>query len=47
MTGYAFVYSVEIVLLVGTLIALGPLVRSGVTHPVTPEGRFGLTAFPI
>ena len=28
VTGYAFVYSVEIVLLFATLVAIGPLVRS-------------------
>ena len=44
-TGYAFVYGVEILLLVGTLIALGPLVRG---HAETPSStRFGLSEFPI
>lgn len=41
-TGYAFVYTVEILLLVGTLIALGPLAR-GRDAPA----RFGLGQFPI
>ncbi len=42
-TGYAFVYAVEILLLLGTLVALGPLVRGrGASHP-----RFGLSEFPI
>jgi BCD family chlorophyll transporter-like MFS transporter len=41
-TGYAFVYSFEIVLLFGTLVALGPLVRSIERRPA----QFGLTEFP-
>ena len=41
-TGYGFVYCLEIVLLFGTLVALGPLVRSQVTRRV----RFGLSEFP-
>ncbi|MBJ6122973.1 BCD family MFS transporter [Sphingomonas mollis] len=47
-TGYAVVYGIEILLLLGTLIALGPLVRAdaGVrTDP--PSTRFGLSEFPI
>lgn len=43
-TGYAFVYCVEILLLLATLVALGPLVRGRVDKPVS---RFGLTEFPI
>jgi BCD family chlorophyll transporter-like MFS transporter len=46
-TGYAFVYSFEILLLLGTLVALGPLVRSGGTDPVPTATRFGLREFPI
>jgi len=46
-TGYAFVYSTEIVLLFATLIALGPLVRNDTTQPVAGSTRFGLTEFPI
>ena len=41
-TGYGFVYAFEILLLFGTLIALGPLVRSQTVRRV----RFGLTEFP-
>jgi BCD family chlorophyll transporter-like MFS transporter len=41
-TGYGFVYTFEILLLLGTLIALGPLAR-GRDAPV----RFGLGQFPI
>ena len=46
-TGYAFVYSVEIVLLFATLVALGPLVRNDSTHSVPGSTRFGLSEFPI
>ncbi|HEU0045650.1 BCD family MFS transporter [Sphingomonas sp.] len=45
-TGYAFVYAIEIVLLLGTLVALGPLVRGAAPSPV-PSARFGLSEFPI
>ena len=43
-TGYGFVYCVEILLLLATLVALGPLVR-GLENK--PKPRFGLTEFPI
>jgi BCD family chlorophyll transporter-like MFS transporter len=46
-TGYAFVYSVEIVLLLATLIALGPLVRRDTPQSVPAGTRFGLMEFPI
>ena len=42
--GYSFVYHLEIALLFGTLIALGPLVRSGARRG-TPT-RFGLAELP-
>ncbi len=42
-TGYAFVYAIEILLLLGTLVALGPLVRGS----TAPQTRFGLSEFPI
>jgi BCD family chlorophyll transporter-like MFS transporter len=47
VTGYVAVYSVEIFLLLGTLVALGPLVRGGssVQIPSAPA-RFGLREFP-
>jgi BCD family chlorophyll transporter-like MFS transporter len=46
VTGYAFVYSIEILLLLGTVVALGPLVRAAMPdHPHAP--RFGLAEFPI
>ena len=48
-TGYSFVYHVELYLLFATLIALGPLVRRGVSSPTTPptgNTRFGLSELP-
>lgn len=44
-TGYAFVYCAEIALLLGTIVALGPLVR-GTPAPAS-SGRFGLSELPI
>lgn len=44
-TGYAFVYCTEILLLLGTLVALGPLVRG--RGDAIPSTRFGLSEFPI
>ncbi len=44
VTGYAFVYCFEIFLLLGTIVTLGPLVRS-TAAPST--ARFGLSEFPI
>lgn len=48
-TGYSVVYHLEIALLFGTLIALGPLVRLSFLKPRTdiPEsGKIGLADFP-
>ena len=45
-TGYALVYGLEILLLVGTLIALGPLVRPRATDTQSQPGHFGLSQFP-
>lgn len=42
--GYSFVYHVEIALLFGTLVALGPLVRAGARND-SPT-RFGLAELP-
>ena len=43
-TGYSIVWHIEIFLLFGSLIALGPLARrAGDVHP---RARFGLTEFP-
>ncbi len=45
-TGYGAIYLLEIVLLLLTLVVLGPLVRSrDAPHPPTPA-RFGLSHFP-
>ncbi|MBC7505180.1 MAG: MFS transporter, partial [Sandarakinorhabdus sp.] len=43
-TGYSIVWHVEIFLLFGSLIALGPLARRAVD--ASPRARFGLTEFP-
>jgi BCD family chlorophyll transporter-like MFS transporter len=45
-TGYTLVYAIEILLLLGMLVALGPLVR-GSAAVQSPSGRFGLSEFPI
>jgi BCD family chlorophyll transporter-like MFS transporter len=44
--GYSFVYHLEIALLFGTLIALGPLVRAGSGERSSSPARFGLAEFP-
>jgi MFS transporter, BCD family, chlorophyll transporter len=44
--GYISVYSCEIVLLLGTLIALGPLVRISSASPSSSAKPFGLAEFP-
>lgn len=44
-TGYSFVYHLEIALLFGTLVALGPLVQLRRTSPPSAH-RFGLASFP-
>ena len=46
-TGYGAVYSLEILLLLSTLIALGPLVGRGDTASTPDHRRFGLSEFPI
>ena len=43
VTGYAAVYLAEILLLLATIVALGPLVRGA----GAPPSRFGLSEFPI
>jgi MFS transporter, BCD family, chlorophyll transporter len=42
--GYSIVWHIEIALLFGSIIALGPLARR--TRDATPRARFGLTEFP-
>ena len=46
-TGYIAVYCFEILLLLMTLVALGPLVRGRAVLSPTPSARFGLSEFPI
>jgi BCD family chlorophyll transporter-like MFS transporter len=43
--GYSFVYHLEVALLFGTLVAIGPLVRPGRRAEQTPS-QFGLAEFP-
>jgi BCD family chlorophyll transporter-like MFS transporter len=45
MTGYSFVYHLEIGLLFATLVAIGPLV-STTRAPSQPSSKFGLAEFP-
>ena len=46
-TGYTAVYTLEILLLLGTLVVLGPLVGRNRTDASTPgSARFGLQEFP-
>ena len=46
-TGYAVVYILEIALLLGTLVALGPLVNGNRVDVISPNTRFGLQEIPI
>jgi BCD family chlorophyll transporter-like MFS transporter len=43
--GYSFVYHLEIALLFGTLIAIGPLVKAG-SNGLGASSRFGLAELP-
>ncbi|NIJ08435.1 BCD family chlorophyll transporter-like MFS transporter [Sphingomonas vulcanisoli] len=45
--GYAVVYILEIVLLIGTLVALGPLVQSSRADVISSNTRFSFQEFPI
>ena len=48
-TGYSMVYHLEIALLFGTLVVLGPLVRTSflhTTHNTLDSGKIGLADFP-
>jgi len=47
VTGYAVIYCLEILLLFGTLVALGPLVYARRDNPAPSAMRFGLSEFPI
>ena len=44
--GYSFVYHLEILLLFATLVALGPLVRSGIQPRQQTSAKFGLADMP-
>ena len=44
--GYSVVYHLEIALLFGTLIVIGPLVRTSVTQRPRAAAKFGLAEFP-
>jgi BCD family chlorophyll transporter-like MFS transporter len=46
VTGYSFVYHIEIYLLFVVLIAIGPLVRRRVNQADEHKPRFGLAEFP-
>ena len=45
-TGYSVVYHIEIALLFGTLVAIGPLVRTTRPSFSQPSSKFGLAEFP-
>ena len=45
-TGYSVVYHIEIAFLFATLVALGPLVRSGFNSPAPRTAEFELAEFP-
>ena len=45
-TGYSAVYQIEIILLFATLVAIGPLVRSGLPHRRSASADFELAEFP-
>lgn len=50
ITSYTFVYSIEVVLLLGTIIAIGPLVRGTIMPSMSAmpsDRRFGLSEFPV
>ena len=53
VTGYSFVYHVEMYLLFFVLVAIGPLARrtaatdAAPAAPVTTPGKFGLAEFPV
>ncbi|WP_373488264.1 BCD family MFS transporter [Blastomonas sp.] len=45
-TGYGTVYLIEIILLLVTMVVLGPLVGGNTVDTPAPQSRFGLTEFP-
>jgi BCD family chlorophyll transporter-like MFS transporter len=46
VTGYSFVYHIELYLLFAALIAIGPLVRSAGLPSRAAANKFGLAEFP-
>lgn len=46
LTGYSAVYHLEVLLLLATLVAIGPLVRSQQSGGVPVADKFGLAEFP-
>jgi BCD family chlorophyll transporter-like MFS transporter len=46
VTGYSFVYHIEIYLLLTVLIALGPMARRGMQRHQRVATRFGLAELP-
>jgi BCD family chlorophyll transporter-like MFS transporter len=46
VTGYSFVYHLEMYLLFATLVAIGPLVRATTRQGLRAPPRFGLAEFP-
>ena len=46
VTGYSFVYHLEMYLLFATLVAIGPLVRANTRQGRQARPRFGLAEFP-
>lgn len=47
VTGYSFVYHVEMYLLFFVLVAIGPLARRNLAAPAAPQQKFGLAEFPV
>ena len=46
VTGYGFVYLIELALLLATLVVIGPLARRRARPPPAGATRFGLAEFP-
>lgn len=46
VTGYGIVYNIEIILLLATLVAVGPLVRKPAHLKTSTSSSFGLAGFP-
>jgi BCD family chlorophyll transporter-like MFS transporter len=46
VTGYSFVYHIEMYLLFGVLVAIGPLVRNDARPASSQDQKFGLADLP-